>query len=255
MMSKKRIILFVLFAGVGFVTFNYNILSFLYPSKIWAHRVNSIQKFQETSKKFKGVELDVVFDISKNSFDVNHPPAKSINLTLLNLLKTKKNYQNFRIWLDFKNLGKINCEKSLKRLVYIVKELNIPTENIIVESHYPAYLKPFLDKGFKTSYYLPSNIKSFSDEAIKKQVSLIEKLKKSNSINFISSYSRDYEFIKEKLPKGDIILWNMNVSNDIYKNLTHPLSSIKNFIVSLYILKDENVKVLLVSFKAKKGNR
>ena len=64
------------------VNFQMKIFQSVYSSKVWAHRVNSIEKYQEARDIFSGIELDLMFDVASNTFDVNHPPAKSINLSL-----------------------------------------------------------------------------------------------------------------------------------------------------------------------------
>ena len=58
--------------------------------KVLAHRVNSLEKLEASLKHFKGVELDLVYDNETNTFDVNHPPAKSINLTFETYLSAIK---------------------------------------------------------------------------------------------------------------------------------------------------------------------
>jgi hypothetical protein len=52
--------------------------------KVWAHRVNSIEKLAQTGALYSGVELDLVFVDEGEAafFDVNHPPAPSIGLSL-----------------------------------------------------------------------------------------------------------------------------------------------------------------------------
>lgn len=64
------------------LNFQIYVFKFFFSSKIWAHRVNSIEKYEEARDLFSGVELDLVFNDLNNSFDVNHPPAKIINLNL-----------------------------------------------------------------------------------------------------------------------------------------------------------------------------
>ena len=90
MMSyKKRFRLYIflfIFCVISFLLYvayySNRILFYGYEHKIWAHRVNSIEKLKETISCFEGVELDVVYIEDGDFFDVNHPPAESIGLSL-----------------------------------------------------------------------------------------------------------------------------------------------------------------------------
>jgi hypothetical protein len=251
-----KIVLPLIFLLTSFLILNCQIrvFKFWFSSKIWAHRVNSIDKFQEAQNYFSGVELDIVFDSLNNSFDVNHPPAKSINLTLSDFLKSKKEYDHFGIWLDFKNLNVSNYLQSLNRLDSITSMLNINAVDIIVESKDPAFLSVFSEKGFKTSYYLPSNISNLKNEELVIQVDFINNLIDSVKINYISSDVKDYTFMKEKFPNAKIITW---IISDIpkIKSLSTLKGSISNFKRNFNVLSDQNVEVVLFTFNAKSGNR
>src|SRR5690554_6067423 len=79
---------------------------FGYAEKIWAHRVNSLEKLASVQNKYTGVELDVVFDTLTNTFDVTHPPTPSIGLSLEQWLQTLDGDKG--VWIDFKNLTAAN---------------------------------------------------------------------------------------------------------------------------------------------------
>ncbi len=217
--------------------------------KIWVHRVNSIEKYQEVQNQFSGVELDLVFDTLKNCFDINHPPEKSINLTLSEFLEAKQDYTNFGLWLDFKNLTPSNAQASLNRLDSLMLTFKINLSNVIVESPSPLLLKPFAEIGFKTSYYLPKNISELGQKELKTQINFVERLKTSKAICFISSNIRDYEFMKKYFPNTKIITWSSETINGGvgFKVLNN--NEIKN------VLKDRDVAVVLFVYNAKVGNR
>ncbi|MEC3907639.1 DUF2181 domain-containing protein [Tamlana sp. 2201CG12-4] len=227
-----------------------SVFRYLFPSKVWAHRVNSIEKYQEAQNVFSGVELDLVFSSSSNNFDVNHPPAKSIDLTLFDFFKSKKNYNDFGVWLDFKNLNESNFRQSAKKLDSIVSVLNINFENIVVESTNPLFLDEFSKKGFKTSYYLPSNISRFKNDDLIIQYKIIN----STSINFISSNVENYAFMKENFPNTKILTWIINNPPKI-KSFYTLKYSISNFKRNFIVLNDEDIEIVLFKFNAKSGNR
>ncbi|MFY0603116.1 MAG: DUF2181 domain-containing protein [Flavobacteriaceae bacterium] len=254
--NKIKLFVVVFFLLLFYLTlaFQNQIFKFWFSSKIWAHRVNSIEKYEEARTVFSGVELDIVYNTLENNFDVNHPPAESINLTLFDFLSSKKEYQDFGIWLDFKNLNTSNHQQAANKLDTLVKTLSINPTNIIVESTEPVLLDLFSKKGFKTSYYLPINISSFSKEDLIIQSEFINDLTSSGSIDFISSHIKDYTFLKENFPNSKIITWIINSPPKI-KSLYTLKRSMILFKRNFKVLRDENIEVVLYKFNASQGNR
>ena len=215
------------------VVFNYK------NTKLWAHRVNSIQKLNIVLNNFDGFELDVVYDLDKNIFDVNHPPAKSINLILDNYLSSIDSINNYKLWIDFKNLNSKTKLNALNRLNFIAATHKINPINIIVESDNLTDLYEFKNAGYQISFYLPSlhNLKS---ENLEQTITNInDQLKKNNNI-YISSNCIDYQIMKEKFPKQKKLLW---VSGKISKT-----SGIKTLTIINSIIKDKLVEVLLIPY-------
>src|SRR5690349_3170954 len=95
---------------------------FVFRKKVWAHRVNSIEKKKEIGDKFSGIELDLVYNKTTGIFDVNHPPAASINLSLADYLKADLN-TNRGYWFDFKNLEEDNVQAACHTMDSIVSGL------------------------------------------------------------------------------------------------------------------------------------
>ena len=54
--------------------------------KVWLHRVNSVERAVRMAKQYRGMEIDVMYDSAADAFDVGHPPAPSIGLSLDRLL-------------------------------------------------------------------------------------------------------------------------------------------------------------------------
>ncbi len=234
--------------------FQFVVFKVCFSSKTWAHRVNSIEKYQEAKTIFSGIETDVFFDSLNNYFDVNHPPAKSINLKLYDFLSSNKNNSEFGFWLDFKNLDSINYKASLTKLKQLTNILKLEPHSIIIESTNPQYLDVFTKKGFKTSYYLPSNVLDVEAHEITKLILHTNKLLNSESIQFISASSNHYDFMRTHFPNTKKLTWILNEPPEIRSLYTLKRSFI-NFRRNLSIFTDSNIEVVLFKFESKLGNR
>ncbi len=126
--------------------------------KIWAHRVNSLGKLEQLQPIYSGVELDVVLEADSDGshhFDVNHPPAKSISLSLDTYLSKAVSRGSLRFWLDIKNLDEENWQPTVARLRWLMSKHGLETSRIIVESTKFRALRHLVEAGFDSSYYLP----------------------------------------------------------------------------------------------------
>lgn len=246
--TKGVIILILLLLVIFFyhkATFKIDYMG--YSNKIWAHRVNSIEKLEYTQTKYAGIELDVVFDNESKTFDVNHPPAQSIDLTLEEYLSHFKADTGFGIWLDFKNLTEQNAKSALNRLLYLTEKYKLIQEKIIVESQYPEYLDWFQTAGFKTSYYLPSFLNRLSSKHLSEKLDEINLKIKTYKPTAISTNIVDYEIIAKHYPKQTKYLWSIDK--------TFTTRMFKNFIQTRKALKDPKVEVLLVRVNNNIGHR
>lgn len=220
------------------------LLKISFGEKIWVHRTNSIEKLNEVKNKFFGVELDVEYVDTTNIFDVNHPPAKSIGLSLFQYLNSCKENKNLHFWLDYKNLNANNKQKSLIRLLSICSNLKINPSNIIVENGDLSLLRDFQQKGFLVSYYLNwPGLFTLPDEEFDTELKKISTNIEMNKFPFyISSDYRDYKILKKYFPNNSKLLW---LDGQFLKNL-----SFSNRLELLEMLKDENVKVVLFKYKS-----
>lgn len=222
-------------------------LTQLHDDKIWVHRVNSIEKLQEVNSTFSGVELDVVFNSTGEVFDVNHPPAESIGLNLLEYLKSNTE-SDLNFWLDFKNLSPENASQALKRLQFLCAELTISKKQFIVEATQPELLKLFAKNGFQTSYYLNwPGLYQLSEESLNETISQI----KANifpELSYISSSYHDFELLNQHFPDQEKLLW-------LTENETKFSSTIKEHWHRMEIANHPKTKVLLVQIKTNASNR
>lgn len=245
MINKKRLVLIgVLLSllAVFYYFFPFNLEHIGYTNKIYAHRVNSKEKLEASLLYFKGVELDLVYDSKKNVLDVNHPPAKSIQLYFedyLTVLKDKKP----RLWLDIKNLNTENSLLVLKKLKADLNKLNYDYTNVLVESTIPEALPIFSREGFKTSYYLPPNIYSKPQTKKDSIIQLIQsKLNNDNKLAVSTNY-KNYNFLKDNFPETTKYIWALT-----------PRINLDQLKVRS-ILKDSTVSILIVRYRSLKGNR
>lgn len=237
------LVLLIFLLGVIYRHSPYKIEYLGHYDKIWAHRVDSKEKLESSLKFFDGVELDLVYNAKTDILDVTHPPVKSINLSFKKYLTVISKDAKPYLWLDIKNLNQHNSDSILKKLVSLFSEKKYPFKKILVETRYPEALPNFAKVGFLTSYYLPSGLSEMDSIALKKEVYKIRATLAAQPKLAISSDYIDYELMLNFFPKTDKYLW---VLTSLWK---HGISQPRK------ILKDPNVKVVLVNYRAIKGNR
>lgn len=248
--GKKRnlfifaILLIILAALLYSYQYSVKRLEFLgYYNKVYAHRVNSIEKLNQALKHFKGVELDLVYNVNTDKFDVNHPPAESINLSFESYLSAIKTDTLPFLWLDIKNLESKNSYKILSKLEFLVNKFNYPKDKLLVESLVPVALRPFNGSGFKTSYYLKPKLYLHDSLNLKTEIKNIRTVLKNQPYLAISASYENYDLMHKYFPKETKYMWAITSAYH-FKQL-----KIRE------VLKDSTVAILLSSFKAKKGNR
>ncbi|SFN33002.1 hypothetical protein [Salegentibacter flavus] len=246
-MKLKTLILSIIIGLAAVLVYKYSVhpvvLRTLFPDKIWPHRVNSIGKLQESSEIFSGMELDVVWE--NGNFDVNHPPAESIQLYLDEYIKHIPISGHYGLWVDYKNLKAPWAEKSANYLDSLFSKVNLNKDRVYIESHFPQHLNPFLNKGFKISYYLPSGLNQIRQkDSLKKVLDRINLNLKDKPGLFISAPFADYNFMLEHFPERKKLLWHLG-------GLYGPRNKL-NIYRALF---DKNVEVVLLPFKSKVGDR
>ena len=247
-MTKKRWTLGLL--GIGLVLLGYfglatdALLNWMYPDKIWVHRVNSIEKLETTYTLFSGFELDVVYD-KDLGYDVTHPPVPSIGLELEHLLKSQQPFKTY--WLDFKNLNATNQQVALERLISISKSLQLAPERLVVESTHPEFLQAFRNYGFKTAFYLPTHMHQESGEVLKASIEDVITKRTAYPTDYISADYRNYELLEQQFPEAEKLFWILSTS-DWKSNVIKRLSKYK-------MASNPKVKQLLVTYDVPVGDR
>lgn len=219
------------------IVFPRAVLRIFFSEKIWAHRVNTIENLDYAAPKFKGVELDVVFDADNDVFDIHHPPEPSSGLTLSSYFSQHHKYSHLNYWIDFKNLCKENAIPSSLRVDSIISVNNIPKSFVIIESTKTEFLHFFKDKGFLTSYYLPTGLRKKDTTDIRKDLTHIKQKLKEAPTDYISIEYRDYTIINQHFPKHKKIIWS---------TLYGQMGKIKAGQLLFEIVTDDKVDVLLL---------
>jgi len=242
----------------GILINNHNrLLSLLFPQKVWIHRVNSIEKLKEVHQKHSRIELDVEFEEFTNSFEVNHPPAKSINLSLIEYFSSINIESDNRFWLDFKNLSETNMKSSCLKLDSICSIFNLNKKQIIVESTKPKFLKSFNANGYITSYYLPQRLVLLDEPLLNEKIDAIRSIISKNKTTYISTDVRDYKILKKYFAHHKILTWSFPLDGPKQKSL-NPISllkALKQFFFKYKFFAAKNVHVVLFQYEAKEGNR
>lgn len=246
---RKKIIFWSTFLFISVVLYNaYKYIPYRFEhlsgiKKVHAHRVNTITKLNQAKLYYTGIELDVIFDTKTNTFDVYHPPAESIGLNLETYL-SKLSDDNLKVWLDFKNLTAENKVLATNRLVFLMTKFKLTKQMFLVESKNIDQLQYINDRGFLTSYYVPSSLynsnKKFKDS--------IYKLIMTYNQQSISFTHQNYIELHKKFPRREKFVWAL-YGNPLGKSRVHQIR------ITRRILKDTTVKRLLVPFKSIGGNR
>lgn len=241
-------VIVIVFAAI--VNYQDRLFYYRYSEKIWIHKVNSLEKLHEVTNRFSGVELDVVFESSTSTFDVNHPPDLTQGLTLHRYFSSMDSASDRKqYWLDFKNLSRENSEAALDRINEICNEFELEKNGILIESTNPRYLKPFSEVGFKTSYYLPPDLVEMDEADYSKTIESIKQTIEANQTDYISTNRKDFDIIKNEFPDARILTWSFNYKNGIELNPIELLRDAKSMYMKYKILSDDKVNVVLFEYQ------
>lgn len=240
---NKYKFLFLAILCTVYYYYPYKIEGIGYYNKIWAHRVNSLEKLNSALGYFNGIELDLVYNIDKDLLDVNHPPTKSIGLDFNEYLNTVKKDDFPYIWLDIKNINENNAPAILKRLLLLFNSKNYPLHKILIESRKADQLNMFKKEGFKVTFYLPPNLYKKDSLSLYQSILEIKKTIKAQPNIAISTSIKDYDIIKKEFPNKAKYIWA----------IVRPIH-FQHFEIRK-VLKDKSVKVVLQNYNVVSGNR
>ena len=206
--------------------------------KIWLHRANSIEKAHYFQDKYAGLEIDITYVDSLQTFMILHGGGHIENnpVTIEQWFDDLENVKKLRLWLDFKNLNNNNKTYILEELNRLCSKYGIKKNNIIVESGSAPCLPDFYNAGFQTSFYIPHfKPKECSAKKIQQHTNEIRKVIEQNNLTTISGYYYQYEFMRDSFPDKDILIW-YHFNDSLIRNEYIQLAN-----------NDPKVKVLLVA--------
>lgn len=237
---RLKIGLFLLFViGLAIVSYRYTSkrLEFYgHYDKVWAHRVDDLDKLNSAQKSFRGVEVDLIYIPSQNRLKVGHDLKDTTSLDLETYVKELKT-ANLGMWLDIKNLNKDYASAIFKRIENLSKDYsNFKPKNLLVESIEINALKVFSENQYQTTWYITEIIKKENKEEELKRI----KAGLSSTKTGLSSNYKNYPYLAEAFPKTPKHFWMLNT--------TYDLNTVKNFGLIRRLIKDPSVQTVLIPY-------
>jgi heptose-I-phosphate ethanolaminephosphotransferase len=182
-----------------------------YPTRVWFHRANTAEQLKDVQRRFRGIELDVVFEEENQRFDVRHPPTPHQGFTLENYLRlAEAQGTEFYFWLDYKNLAEENVGASVQRLEDLDAQFDLK-KRIVVESTNPLSLQAFHQAGFFTSYYLP-DLRNRSQWELQPLIDAIGGYLEKGHLSAISQDIRLYPLMRYYFPRYPKLIWDAGLN-------------------------------------------
>ena len=176
-------------------------------SKVWLHRANDIHKAQYFQDQYAGLEVDVHFVDSLNTFIIKHDFDEVSETGLEAWFASLEKRSELCFWIDFKNLNHGNMEASAKELARLRETYDLKN-TIIVESSNAGCLKAFDDLSFRTSYYIPyAYPPGDSHEKMQEVTDKIRDSIERYGLKTISGYFFQYQFMKDSFPEMRKLIW------------------------------------------------
>ncbi|MDT0294983.1 hypothetical protein ACFQ3R_05690 [Mesonia ostreae] len=210
-----------------------------YYDKVWAHRANDLKKLENSQSRFKGIELDLVYQKEGDWLEVNHPPAPSTGLSFKEYVNHVSN-KKLGMWLDLKNLTPTNQQAVFNRIEKGIASAEINPSQVIIESSQAELLNIFQKKGYRTSYYLPINLHQKTEEELAKSIQEIKaQLQKQKDLEISSDFT-DYAVISKYFPKKKKNFWVMHS--------TYSVKILKSYKTLRKMLQDSSVQTVLTPY-------
>lgn len=183
-----------------------------FDSQLLCHRVNGIERLAEVKEHFGGFEIDLVFEPTTKTFDVNHPPTKSVGLSLERLLASIENPKDYYYWFDLKNLDSTNQNDAAFRMQEIAIKYNL-LDKIVIESPKIHALKSFTELKFRTALYLP-DLQNYSEDRMFRAIDSLIPLINAIHPSALSQQFDAYSLLKQQFPNCDLLTWDLQFDVD-----------------------------------------
>lgn len=178
-------------------------------SRVWLHRVNSIEKAQRFQYDYPGFELDVHYCDSLHTFLIKHDADETSTLTLDAWCAAIDNISALGLWFDFKNLDSNNREAALACLRQLRDDFHLEGK-LYVESPRYHELQAFKEAGFRVSYYIPFFLPQETDSALCQQYRNEIQNAILTGVTAISGYDFQYDFMKTEFPAQTKLIWTID---------------------------------------------
>ena len=178
-----------------------------FESKLLCHRVNGIERLMEVKEHFAGFEIDLVFESTTKTFDVNHPPAESVGLSLDRLIASIENPEDYYYWFDLKNLDSLNQNNAAIQMQEIVSKYNL-NDKVVIESPNINELKSFVELNFRTAFYLP-DLQNYSEDRMYSVIDSLIPLINTVRPSALSQQFDAYSLLKQQFPNCDLLTWDL----------------------------------------------
>lgn len=208
-----------------------------YKDKLWAHRVNSLEKRAEFKDAYPNIEVDVtVREDSLNGIvlDITHDADTTFGLTLDEYMPGIAG----NMWVDVKNLSLENNRNVLDKFdSFLNDNKNLSKNQFVIESRNHEALDLLTKNGYYTSYYV--DFKNIDDEVI----SHLEQVSDSGHVKALSFPSAQYSAIRENVKNEDIDFLTWAHRDTQFEFLLNPFNQ--------KLLDDSRLKVILIKTRGK----
>jgi hypothetical protein len=205
--------------------------------KLWAHRVNTLERMMYLKDYFSGLETDVVFDGTINNFRVYHPPAKPSALLLDVYFKQLKTGAK-GLWIDVKGIDTAAYEQAVDYFM-VCDSLYSIKKFVIIEASQVSFINLLAEKGFITSYLVPAYY--LQPETPARVIDSV-KQKLSPALEFVSQEDSYLPMLKSRFQNRKIITWALSVKN--YVNLSHLKTLINDTCISVVLINCKSKRYL-----------
>jgi len=202
--------------------------------KLWAHRVDSYERFQYMKDYFSGLETDVVFDSVIHNFRVYHPPAPPSDL-LLDVYFKELKAGSKGLWIDVKGIDPAAYNQGVDYFINCDRLYNIK-RYVVIETSQTSFINLLATAGFNTSYLVPANY--LSPETPARVTDSLER-QLAPAVKFISQEDLYLPALRSRFHNRKFITWALSFKN--YFNLSHLKS----------LINDTSISVVLVNCKSK----
>lgn len=202
-------------------------------NKLWAHRVNSVERYRFLKGRLAGIETDITWQSLEKKFRVYHPPGKEDAILLDSFLRVV-DLQAEMLWLDTREIPVSDTAAVLAELDRFNKSYKLKL-NVVIETYDMVIANYLAENGYWVALNIsPGKMSSYNQQQWKAYRDSM-----SAEIAFVSQEDVHVPFLKQHFPGKDIITWSIAFNN--YFNR----AALKR------LVNDPQVKIVLVNVKSR----